>query len=365
MKTKILIFAAVVLLLGIAIPSCLERGDSTIVLEGGAARNDEPAPEPEPEPNPNPEPNPEPEPNPNPEETTINGGHYFQIGNAVFHEGVIPSGTCGGALEVYMNNMVLAGGTNIATIYSGTQYDKFYVGINGVDGYYEYVPETIHQEDDWYVYSIPLEYSMDYQSDIEIQISASKGDCVSSVFTQEIKFVKSQEGALNVILTFDNAKDIDLHVVTPSGIEIYYGYTGGSFLMEDGEIAFMGLDHDSNAGCSIDGLNNENVVISEAFVEAGIYEVYVDLFDNCNPSIATNWTCTVRYKGELVKPNTGTNPAAGVFPVDASPFYDDEHNNLVMTFCVATSKSGIDISNVTFMPNRPSEASLQKIARKR
>lgn len=374
MKTKILILAAVVLLLGISIPSCLDNGESTIVLESIKAQNQDPKPDPTPDPtpDPNPDPNPDPTPDPNPDpnpdsqldETTINGGCYFQISDAEFYGDNIPSGSCG-VLDVNMNNRVLAGGTNIATIVSSVQYDKFYVGIKGVSGYYEYVPEKFYHEDGTYVYTIPLEYSMDYQSDIEVQISASKGDCVTGLFTQEIKFVKSQEGALNVILTFDNEKDLDLHVVTPSGVEIYYANQGGYYSLANGEVAFMGLDHDSNAGCSIDGLNNENIVISDEFVEPGEYKVYVDLFSNCDPTKTTNWTCTVRYKGELVEARTGSNPAVGVFSIGAEPDYGNELDNLVMTFVVTTGKSGVAISNASFTPNRLSKATQQKIDRKR
>lgn len=374
MKTKILILAAVVLLLGISIPSCLDNGESTIVLESIKAQNQDPKPDPTPDPNPDPNPDPTPDPNPDPnpdptpdsqlDETTINGGCYFQISDAEFYGDNIPSGSCG-VLDVNMNNRVLAGGTNIATIVSSVQYDKFYVGIKGVSGYYEYVPENFYHEDGTYVYTIPLEYSMDYQMNIEVQISASRGDCVTGIFTQDIQFVKSQEGALNVVLTFDNDKDLDLYLVTPSGIVIYYGNPGGTFDFPNGEVAFMGLDHDSNAGCAIDGLNNENIVISDEFVEPGEYKVYVDLFSNCNPTIATNWTCTVRYKGELVQTRTGSNPAVGVFPIGATEIWNDEPDILAMTFVVSTGKSGIEISNASFTPNQPSKASLQKIARKR
>ena len=357
MKTKILIFAAVALMLGIAIPSCLKQGEDTIVLEGSGVIKD----------NPTPDPNPDPE--LDPDETDISGGYYFQIDNAKLHDDKIPSGSCGELTDVYMNSMVLAGGTNIATIMSATRYDKFYIGIKGVDGYYEYSPEAVEYED-WYAYKIPLAYSMDYQRDIEVQISASSGDCVTGLFTQPIKFVKSHEGALNIVLTFDNEKDIDLHVVTPSGLEIGYAQPGGVYEYPNGKLAYMGLDHDSNAGCNIDGLNNENVVISEEFIEPGVYKVYVDLFDNCNPAIATNWTCTVRYKGELVQNLIGNNPASGVYPIGArindDRFEDhDELSNLVIKFVIIQSKSGFELGNVTFKPNQPSEATLQKIARKR
>jgi len=365
MKTKILIFAAVALMLGIAIPSCLDKGENTIVLEGGVITKEDPTPEPDPNPDPNPDPQPEPGPDLDPDETVISGGYYFQIDNAKLHDEKIPSGSCGELTDVYMNSMVLAGGTNIATIMTAKRYDKFYIGIKGVDGYYEYSPDALDY-DDWYVYKIPLAYSMDYQRDIEIQISASSGDCVTGLFTQPIKFVKSQEGALNIVLTFDNDKDVDLHVVTPSGTEIFYGNPGGTFEYPDGKLAYMGLDHDSNAGCNIDGLNNENVVISEDFIEPGEYQVYVDLYGNCNPSIATNWTCTVRYKGELVQNTIGKNPATGVFQIGMDPgFSHDELSNLVIKFVIIQSKSGYELGNVTFKPNQPSEATLQKIARKR
>ena len=45
MKTKILIFAAIALMLGIAIPSCLKQGEDTIVLEGSGVIKDNPTPD--------------------------------------------------------------------------------------------------------------------------------------------------------------------------------------------------------------------------------------------------------------------------------------------------------------------------------
>ena len=58
MKTKILIFAAIALMLGIAIPSCLKQGEDTIVLEGSGVIKDNPTPDPQPEPDPDLDPEP-------------------------------------------------------------------------------------------------------------------------------------------------------------------------------------------------------------------------------------------------------------------------------------------------------------------
>jgi hypothetical protein len=150
--------------------------------------------------------------------------------------------------------------------------------------------------------------------------------------------VESQSGALSIVLTFDNDNDIDLHVITPSGRHIFYGEYYDEFTDYD---AFFGLDNDSNASCVIDGLKNENVVISQEFIEPGDYKVYVNLYSNCDVTSATKWYCTVRYNGELVNNQLGDNPATGVYPVDAQEHFDiyDELNNLVMTFRVPTSKA--------------------------
>jgi len=365
MKTKIL--AAVILLAGIAFQSCLGNGDDTVVLESSGVKKPNPDPEPNPNPNPDPNPNPEPE----EDDTSINEGHYFDINNSQFREGSVPHGSCGDFFYVNMNSMVLAGGTNWITIGSYVKYDKFYIGIEGVNGYYEYSPDVDEEflgvDGYEYWYSIPLKYTMEFQRNINIMISAGNADCVSGIYTQEITFVKSQDGALNVVLTFDNAKDIDLLVVTPSGRMIYFGDPGGFFNLEDGSSVFLGLDHDSNAGCSADGLNNENVVISEEVVEPGDYYVYVNLFSNCDATIATNWTCTVRYKGVLLENKVGVNPATGTFAVGAASNEDKiDLDNPVFVFSVPRSKAAkagagkIDLQKSG--PSQPSRAELQKIA---
>lgn len=47
----------------------------------------------------------------------------------------------------------------------------------------------------------------------------------------------------------------------------------------------------------------------------GTYQVWVNMFANCDPSIATNYTVRVTYKGIAVTPKSGSNPTSGVFPI--------------------------------------------------
>ena len=50
-------------------------------------------------------------------------------------------------------------------------------------------------------------------------------------------------------------------------------------------------------------------------MQKGTYQVWVNMFANCDPSIATNYTVRVTYKGIAVTPKSGSNPTSGVFPI--------------------------------------------------
>lgn len=79
-------------------------------------------------------------------------------------------------------------------------------------------------------------------------------------------------GALQVSLNWDTPTDVDLHLVEPSGEEIFYGAMTS---LSGGE-----LDLDSNAGCRLDHVNNENIFWRDDAPE-GEYVVRVDLWDAC------------------------------------------------------------------------------------
>jgi hypothetical protein len=106
---------------------------------------------------------------------------------------------------------------------------------------------------------------------------------------QSFGIVEVASGAVQVSLSWDTPTDVDLHVVEPGGEEIYYGSrtssTGGV------------LDLDSNAGCSIDGVNNENVTWTGA-PPPGEYVVRVDFWSDCG-GLPANYTVTTRVCGEV------------------------------------------------------------------
>lgn len=78
---------------------------------------------------------------------------------------------------------------------------------------------------------------------------------------------------LQVSLNWFDPVDMDLHVETPSGEDIYYGNPAGR---EGGA-----LDLDSNAGCRLDFVNNENITWLDRDPQCGTYIIRADLWSSC------------------------------------------------------------------------------------
>lgn len=294
---------------------------------------------------------------------------YFGVIDAEFVKGTLPAGDKELDLSgITVNNKALTGGMNYITATTKEQYTEFYVGIAGVDGYYfKFTPNpesvTFDPATGEYLYTVPMLFGVDFKINITIKISVklANGE-VTEPITKEIQHVESLSGDLHVNLVFNNEKDVDLHLITPNGTRIYYGQRGGQYQTPDGTIVEYGLDHDSNAGCSIDGLNNENIVIPDAMIEPGVYKVIVDMYSNCNPSIATNWSVVTRYNDQIITPLTGSNPASGVYPINA-PNHDE---TVVMTFEITPAQAARIKANRkavegTFVPRELSDMDMWKL----
>jgi len=266
--------------------------------------------------------NPTNEPTVRPDTPSVLETDYLSIENAVYHEGTFPAATTSTAISgLSINQRALQGGMNIITVVTDKTYKRFFVGVKGVPGYWIYTPESGNattRAASSNTYTIPVMYSPELDTNVTMLISGEdeNGD-VTEPYEAEISFVDSESGELNINLTFSNAKDVDLHLFMPNGEHIFYGARGGSVQTTDGSTVSYGLDHDSNAGCTIDNLNNENIYIPAELIQPGTYRVVVDMYSNCDPSSATSWSIVTRYKGELISTTAGANPASGVYPVGA------------------------------------------------
>ena len=259
--------------------------------------------------------------------------NYLTIENAVFNDQDFPEATLEETLDgVDMSSQVMNGAMNYISVVTEKEIQKFFIGVKGVDGYWEMdASTTITRAPQYNTYVIPVMISQNYFGNSVIQVSGMLTDgSVTLPVEKEMEYIETKLGDLEVKLAFSNCKDVDLHLYTPSEEHIYYAHKGGTYYTEDGDTITYGLDIDSNAGCRIDSINKENIYIPQELIEAGTYKVVVNMYSNCDRTIPTSWSVVVRYKGELIATTIGENPATVVYSVGAG----NGDNTEAMTFVI-------------------------------
>lgn len=122
------------------------------------------------------------------------------------------------------------------------------------------------------------------------------------VATQNIQVVAVGTGDVQVSVSWNADSDLDLHVVEPGGAEIYWdapsSISGGT------------LDLDSNSGCLIDSVRNENITWPAGAAPDGDYTVLVDLWGACGVS-PTEYVVTVVVAGQVTRTFAGTIEGPG------------------------------------------------------
>lgn len=121
-------------------------------------------------------------------------------------------------------------------------------------------------------------------------------------------------GHLVVTLAWQNRADLDLHVVTPNGVEIFARNPSSYVPPPPGQPEAPGtphdggtLDFDSNAQCLADGRKAEDVVWSE-LPPKGHYTVRVDTPSLCE-EVAAAWTVAAVLDGVTIAAASGTSTA--------------------------------------------------------
>lgn len=113
--------------------------------------------------------------------------------------------------------------------------------------------------------------------------------------------VTPSTGAVHITLTWDNATDVDLHVIDPYGEEIYYAHRNSA---SGGE-----LDVDD-----IDGYGPENIFWPEGGAPNGLYTVAVVYFSSGGRG-SSHYDVTVRYPSlagdQIINEHSGTLTSSG------------------------------------------------------
>jgi hypothetical protein len=113
-------------------------------------------------------------------------------------------------------------------------------------------------------------------------------------------------GDLVVTLTWDTESNLDLHVVDPSGAEIYWAQQSSMppppyDAVDGGSYGY--IDYDSNANCVIDGLRGEDAIWPNP-PPPGTYTVRVDAASLCGQPDA-HWTVKVVLEGRQIAQASG------------------------------------------------------------
>ncbi len=136
-------------------------------------------------------------------------------------------------------------------------------------------------------------------------------------------------GPVQVTVRWDTDTDVDLHLDEPlpagGHCEIYYGDTGGP-ASSCGAVGT--LDLDSNAGCTIDNVNIENIIYPPgSAAPRGTYVVRVDYFDNCTVTTSIPYEIEVRANGQ-------TTGWCDVFQVSDADMGNANSGRVITTFVV-------------------------------
>lgn len=228
---------------------------------------------------------------------------------AASRPGTAPAATGGPPITVSGNQTVVNGGTLSATVAATSPFQTLYLYVEaksvslsteapgGIDGYFELrlpSPQTTAAVLLTFPQTIPM-------SALDLRFAAADPRGAIGPYASLSTTVASVgTGDVQVTLSWDADSDVDLHVVDPAGEEVYYGHrsaaSGGA------------LDLDSNAGCNIDGVRNENITWPVGRAPRGQYTVRVDYWSSCGVE-RTNYTVRVNSGGNVqILTGTFTGP---------------------------------------------------------
>lgn len=203
----------------------------------------------------------------------------------VLRQGLPPTATADAAPTVTGVPAAINGGSAAFKVERDGAYRTVYVALAGVNNYYELTLPADRTTEDVLLSiapgvnggSLPLRYA----------VAAGAGP--SQYASLALRLIRVGTGDVQVSVAWTGASDVDLHVYDPAGEHIYFAdktsASGGQ------------LDLDSNPACSIDNINNENVVWPTNGAPSGAYRVEVHYFADCSVA-RSDWVVTIQRRGQ-------------------------------------------------------------------
>jgi hypothetical protein len=251
-------------------------------------------------------PTPTPTPTPTgPAVTTVVTGVQAADGTAATQQSGTPPAASGGpTVTAATSTAIVPGGSDIVTLQSATPFQSVYVSVPTAPGLApaSFDPNrlgSLAAANGYFLLRLPapvtnavvissLASTLSTGATFTLAYSVANASGAIGPTVTSTKTAIGSTGNVQVNVTWNTATDVDLHVVDPRNEEIYYlnqrSASGGS------------LDVDSNAGCSIDNKNSENIRWGTT-APNGQYIVRVDYWSACNVTGTTTYTVVVNNGG--------------------------------------------------------------------
>lgn len=207
--------------------------------------------------------------------------------NAVLRRGAAPTAGGGPVVTAPIPQLVLLGGTIQVTASSATPFSRVTVLVPGVADYWELTLSGATTS-----VQLLIVFSQEIpKHTFEMRLAgAAAAGALGAFQASAVSVISVGTGDVQVNVTWDSKADVDLHVVDPSGAEVYWA---GKTSVSGGQ-----LDLDSNAGCSTDGPRAENIFWASGLIAPrGEYLVRLDYWSACSET-RTNYVVTVNAKGQ-------------------------------------------------------------------
>ena len=212
---------------------------------------------------------------------------------AVLRTGPAPVGGTGNAAKITGIGSVVNGGSAQVTVAASQSYNAVIVAVPGFENYWELTLPGDVPGTDVVVSMAPTLTASTFQ----LHYAVMSGGALGAYGTQNIRVTHVGTGDVQVSVSWSGASDVDLHVFDPSGEEVYYSNltsaSGGT------------LDLDSNPACSIDNINNENIVWPVGQAPHGQYRVVVHYYDDCGVP-ESDYVVTVQMAGQSPQTFSGS-----------------------------------------------------------
>jgi uncharacterized protein YfaP (DUF2135 family) len=208
--------------------------------------------------------------------------------------GSAPAAGAAAAPVAALVNAVINGGTSTLRVSRTAAFTRLIVGVQGRPGYYEVTFPTGVTAADLALTIADSARAGSLQFNVAAGTSATELSTYQAVTST---LVQVGSGDIQVSASWDTRTDVDLNVTDPSGNTVSYS--------ADSVASGGKLDLDSNPGCAIDNVNQENITWPSGRAPRGQYIVRINLWSRCSVTGNIPWTVTVKVAGQATRTFTG------------------------------------------------------------